>query len=267
MIVYPNAKINLGLRVLNRRPDGFHSLETVFYPVSLFDILEIVPLTGNRAERGTVMELYGIPIDSEPSDNLCVQAYNLLKRDFDIPPVGIYLHKNIPSGAGMGGGSSDAAFTLKALNELFKLELSNDVLALYAAQLGSDCPFFIYNRPMLGSGRGEILSPVEVGVLINYKIKVVFPPYFVSTAEAYKGIIPRDKRSQSSNGEDRLALPELLNRPVESWRDFLVNDFEETVFAKIPEIETYKKNLYNDGAVYASMSGSGSAVYGIFRRE
>ncbi len=267
MIVYPNAKINLGLRVLNRRPDGFHSLETVFYPVSLFDILEIVPLTGNRAERGTVMELYGIPIDSEPSDNLCVQAYNLLKRDFDIPPVGIYLHKNIPSGAGMGGGSSDAAFTLKALNELFKLELSNDVLALYAAQLGSDCPFFIYNRPMLGSGRGEILSPVEVGVLINYKIKVVFPPYFVSTAEAYKGIIPRDKRSQSSNGEDRLALPELLNRPVESWRDFLVNDFEETVFAKIPEIETYKKNLYIDGAVYASMSGSGSAVYGIFRRE
>jgi|SRR5574344_57983 4-diphosphocytidyl-2-C-methyl-D-erythritol kinase len=269
MIVYPNAKINLGLRVLNKRPDGFHNLETVFYPVALFDILEIVPLVGNRAGRGTLIQLYGIPLVGKAEDNLCIRAYNLLKRDFDLPPVGIYLHKNIPSGAGMGGGSSDAAFTLRALNELFSLNLSSEVLAGYAVQLGSDCAFFIYNRPMLGTGRGEILSPIEVRVLKDYKIKMVFPPFFVSTADAYKGIVPRDRRSNITEGggdDCRLALPELLMRPVESWRNFVVNDFEETVFARRPELAVYKQQLYCSGALYASMSGSGSAMYGVFKR-
>lgn len=264
MIVYPNAKINLGLRVLNKRPDGFHNIETVFYPVALFDILEIVPLVGNRAGRGSFIELFGIPLQGSSSDNLCMRAYNLLREDFDLPPVGIYLHKNIPSGAGMGGGSSDAAFTLSALNNLFKLNLSQDVLAVYASKLGSDCAFFIYNRPMLGVGKGESLSPIDVGVLKDYRIKMVFPPFFVSTADAYGGIVPRDRRVAKLSDVDSLSLADLLQRPVKEWRDCVTNDFEETVFAKIPELSVYKQRLYDQGAIYASMSGSGSAFYGIF---
>lgn len=279
MIVYPNAKINIGLRVLNRRPDGFHNLETVFYPVPQSDVLEVI--------EGEELKMcqYGIEYPGDPMENLCVKAYRLLKQEFDIPAVEIHLYKKIPVGAGLGGGSSDAAFTLKALNEMFHLNLSNDSLAHCAAQLGSDCPFFIYNQPMLGAGRGEILTPITVGLLKNYEIKLVYPPVFVSTSDAYKGIVPRNIRNQGmlqspglcgkgeflqmskiSETQDAIPLADLLQLPPDSWRNKVENDFEATVFAKYPQLEQYKMQLYEQGAVYASMSGSGSAMFGVFER-
>ena len=260
MILYPNAKINIGLNVLEKREDGFHNLETLFYPVDAVDVLEIV-----QAEELAMFQ-YGIEYPGDPMDNLCIKAYKALHKDFDIPPVEIHLYKKIPVGAGLGGGSSDAAFTLKGLNEMFSLGLSDEQLAAYAAGLGSDCPFFIYNRPMIGTGRGEILEPVEIASLENYRIKLVYPPYFVSTAAAYGGIVPRDKRAANGEKFDSRQLLEMLSKPVESWKDCVVNDFETTVFAKIPQLAAYKEQLYNEGAVYASMSGSGSAFFGIFRK-
>ena len=260
MILYPNAKINLGLSVLQKREDGFHNLETLFYPVEAADVLEIVE--GDSLQ----MHQYGIEYPGEAMDNLCVKAYKALARDFDIPPVEIHLYKKVPVGAGLGGGSSDAAFTLRGLNEMFSLGLSDESLAAYAATLGSDCPFFIYNRPMLGTGRGEILEPVEIASLENYQIRLVYPPYFVSTAAAYGGIVPRDKRVANGENVDNRSVLEILGQPVETWKDSLVNDFERTVFAKIPQLAEYKTKLYDQGAVYASMSGSGSAFFGIFRK-
>ncbi|MEG0517257.1 MAG: 4-(cytidine 5'-diphospho)-2-C-methyl-D-erythritol kinase [Bacteroidales bacterium] len=281
MIVYPNAKINIGLRVLNKRPDDFHDLETVFYPVPQRDILEVI--------EGAELKMcqYGIEYPGDPMENLCVKAYRLLKQEFDIPAVEIHLYKKIPVGAGLGGGSSDAAFTLMVLNEMFHLNLSEDRLACYAAQLGSDCPFFIYNQPMLGTGRGEILTPITVDSLKNYEIKLVYPPVFVSTADAYKGIIPRNMRDKSretsaisqtsampltpqtsanSLAPDSTSLTELLQLPPDKWMGKIENDFEVTVFAKYPQLEQYKMLLYEQGAVYASMSGSGSAMFGVFKR-
>ena len=261
MILYPNAKINLGLSVLIKREDGFHNLETLFYPVEARDVLEIV-------ESDTLqMHQYGIEYPGDSMDNLCIKAYKALAADFDIPPVAIHLYKKIPVGAGLGGGSSDAAFTLKGLNEMFSLGLTDERLAAYAATLGSDCAFFVYNRPMLGTGRGEILEEAEITPLDNYEIKLVYPPYFVSTAAAYGGIVPRDKRVANGEKFDSRQLMEILRQPVESWKDSLVNDFEKTVFAKIPELARYKEELYEQGAVYASMSGSGSAFFGIFRKK
>ncbi len=260
MILYPNAKINLGLSVLQKREDGFHNLETLFYPVEATDVLEIVE--GDKLS----MHQYGIEYPGDPMDNLCVKAYKALKKDFDIPPVEIHLYKKIPVGAGLGGGSSDAAFTLKGLNEMFSLGLSDRVLADYAAQLGSDCPFFVYNRPMLGTGRGEILEPVDVPSLQGYSIKLVYPPYFVSTAAAYGGIVPRNRWPEIGLEADSRCIMEIISQPVETWKDSLVNDFERTVFSKIPQLAAYKEELYAQGAVYASMSGSGSAFFGIFRK-
>lgn len=273
MILYPNAKINIGLNVLEKREDGFHNLETLFYPVGVVtdpkdgevpvhpvDVLEIV-------ESGELeMHQYGIEYPGDPMDNLCVKAYRALKRDFDIPPVAIHLYKRIPVGAGLGGGSADAAFTLRGLNEMFSLELSDEQLAAYSATLGSDCPFFIYNSPMVGTGRGEILQHAEIYPLEDYRIELVFPPYFVSTAAAYGGIVPRNKRAENGEKFDSRQLLEMLRNPVETWRECVVNDFETTVFAKIPELAKYKEELYARGAVYASMSGSGSAFFGIFRK-
>ena len=275
MILYPNAKINIGLNVLKKREDGFHDLETLFYPVlpqeelpeglsgtkdCLLDVLEIVESDQLQ------MHQYGIEYPGDPMDNLCIKAYRALKADFDIPPVAIHLYKRIPVGAGLGGGSSDAAFTLRGLNEMFSLGLSDERLAAYAATLGSDCAFFIYNKPMLGTGRGEILEPADVPALQGYEIRLVYPPYFVSTGAAYGGIVPRDKRGANGENFDSRQLLEMLSQPVESWRDCVVNDFETTVFAKIPQLATYKEQLYKEGAVYASMSGSGSAFFGIFRK-
>ncbi len=275
MIVYPNAKINIGLKVLNKRGDGFHNLETLFYPVCKSDILEIVEGSELRIEQ------YGLGIPQNGAnggqmmaaqDNICIKAYNLLKADFDIPPVEIYLHKNIPVGAGLGGGSSDAAHTILALDGLFGLNLTKEQMAQYASQLGSDCPFFIYNTPMLGEGRGEILSKIETAGLAdlaeNYTIKLVHPPYFVSTAQAYGGIVPRNRKMEAGVEipDNNIPLAEILEHPVAEWKNLVYNDFEETVFAKIPELESYKEDLYSQGAVYAAMSGSGSTMFGIFRK-
>ncbi len=276
MILYPNAKINIGLKVLNKRPDGFHNLETLFYPVEKSDILEIVESSELK------MEQYGIEIPKvagekdgkvmDATDNLCIKAYRLLKQDFDIPPVEIYLHKDIPVGAGLGGGSSDAAHTIIALNELFRLGLTRPQMAQYASLLGSDCPFFIYNQPMMGEGRGEILSQVNLSGLEdlekNYRIELVHPPYFVSTAQAYGGIVPRNRKQEEGivPADGNKSLYELLQLPVSQWKDTIINDFEETVFAKIPQLEEYKEALYKKGATYAAMSGSGSTIFGIFKK-
>ncbi len=260
MILYPNAKINIGLNVIEKRVDGFHNLETLFYPVEAYDILEIV-------ESDTLkMFQYGIDYPGEVMDNLCVRAYNLLKSEYNIPPVEIHLYKRIPVGAGLGGGSSDAAFTLKGLNDLFNLSIPDKKLWEYASMLGSDCPFFIYNKPMLGTGRGEILSEVEITDLSDYRIELVYPPYFVSTADAYRGIVPRNVRELNGEKFKGQSLVEMLKEPVEIWKDNVTNDFEITVFNKIPELAKYKEDLYKRGAVYASMSGSGSAMFGVFKR-
>lgn len=259
MVVYPNAKINIGLRVLEKRPDGFHNLETLFYPVRYTDILEI------READKTEMFLYGLKYPGNPEDNLCMKAYQLLKKEFDIPPVEIHLYKKIPVGAGLGGGSSDAAFTLKVLNKLFSLHIPDTELVRYASMLGSDCPFFIYNVPMLGTGRGEILTPYPVERLKDYTVKLVYPPWFVSTADAYRGILPRNVRVAGGEVLENTPLPELLSLPVELWKGRVENDFEKTVFAGYPGLESYKMQLYEQGAVYASMSGSGSAMFGLFK--
>ncbi|MEN6618482.1 MAG: 4-(cytidine 5'-diphospho)-2-C-methyl-D-erythritol kinase [Rikenellaceae bacterium] len=258
MILYPNAKINIGLKVIERRPDGFHNLESFFFPVGLTDILEIV-----ESER-TTLDLYGIELKGNPKDNLCLKAYYLLAEEFKLPPVEIHLLKRIPAGAGLGGGSSDAAHTLIALNKLFGLNLSCETLAGYAAKIGSDCPFFICSKQMnikegegmFAEGKGEILTPFTVPQLKGLKIEVVTPPLFVSTAEAYGGITPFKPQT---------SLKEMLLKPIEEWKDIVTNDFENFVFKKYPLISEYKQDLYNRGAVYASMSGSGSALFGIYR--
>lgn len=261
IVLYPQPKINIGLRVLCRRSDGYHDIETLFFPVETYrDILEIIEADSVSMNYfGTPFELPGGDIEKE----LCIKAYRLLQKDFDLPPVGIYLCKNIPVGAGMGGGSSDAAWTLRGLNGLFHLQLDDGQLAEYAARLGSDCPFFIYNRPMYGSGRGEILTPCHSTVIAQlqeqYSIKVIAPGIHVSTAEAYSSLTP----DQTGHGLDCL----LDTLPIEEWRDRVINDFEGPVFAKYPELARLKQSLYDEGAVYASMSGSGSALYGIFPKK
>ena len=261
IVLYPQPKINIGLRVLCRRNDGYHDIETLFFPVETYrDILEIIEADSVSMNYfGTPFELPGGDIEKE----LCIKAYRLLQKDFDLPPVGIYLCKNIPVGAGMGGGSSDAAWTLRGINELFHLQLDDGQLAEYAARLGSDCPFFIYNRPMYGSGRGEILTPCHSPVIAQlqeqYSIKVIAPGIHVSTAEAYASLTP----DPIGHGLDCL----LDTLPIEEWKDRVINDFEGPVFTKYPELAHLKQSLYDEGAVYASMSGSGSALYGIFRKK
>ena len=259
-IVFPNAKINLGLRVINKREDGFHNLETIFYPIDNSDILEIV------SSEVPQMIQYGIEYPGDPSENLCMKAYMMLKEDFNLPPVEIHLFKKIPVGAGLGGGSSDASFTLALLNEMYQLNISTEKLLEYAGKLGSDCPFFIHNKPMLGTGRGEILSPIDIPQLEGYEIKIFTPDIFVSTADAYKGIITRENRLKQGEILNNMPLVEVISQPVEKWRDLLENDFETTVFAKHPLLKEYKQDIYNQGATYASMSGSGSTMFGIFKK-
>ncbi len=260
IVLYPNAKINLGLRVLNRREDGYHNIETVFAPLSTHnDILELVEASEVRLyQYGLTYELK----DSNIENDLCIKAYRAIKKDFDIPPVAVHLFKGIPTGAGMGGGSSDAASVIHGLNTMFALGLSDERMAGYAATLGSDCAFFVYNRPMLGEGRGEILSDCTSSVVADivkgekYYIKVITPDIHVSTADAYASLTP----DPSGHG-----LSASLDLPLSKWRDAIINDFEKTVFAKHPELAEIKADLYTQGAIYASMSGSGSAIFGIFR--
>ncbi|MBR2630544.1 MAG: 4-(cytidine 5'-diphospho)-2-C-methyl-D-erythritol kinase [Bacteroidaceae bacterium] len=254
MIVYPNAKINIGLNVVEKRPDGYHNLETVFYPINLQDAIEIKELEGEAPAEGYRLKVTGTVFDGSPEDNLVVRAYKLLKQDFDLPPVSIVLYKHIPTGAGLGGGSSDAAFTLKTLNERFHLGLTVEQMEGYSARLGADCPFFIQNKPVFATGIGNVFHPIELN--LKYKqLVLVKPDIFVSTKDAYAKVEVRSPER---------SLPELLAQPIETWKDVVVNDFEPSVFSKFPEIAAIKDKMYDLGAVYASMSGSGSSVFGIF---
>jgi 4-diphosphocytidyl-2-C-methyl-D-erythritol kinase len=250
MLLFSNAKINLGLHVTQRRPDGFHNIETAFFPIGWCDVVEVLP-----ARASLSLHCSGLRVDVGQEDNLCARAFRLLQKDFGLAGADIFLHKQVPLGAGLGGGSSNAACVLRALSEVFRLALPPRTLAGYAAQLGSDCAFFIYNTPMLATGRGEILQPVEVD-LSGYALLVVKPPLSVSTAEAYAGVAPRAPAAD---------LRSTIARGVEAWREALVNDFEPSVFAKYPLLGRIKRALYGCGARYAAMSGSGAAVFGIFR--
>lgn len=306
MITNPNVKINLGLNILRKREDGFHDLETLFVPYfGIHDTLEIIAgddysrtstalfakygsevpasqgsvkpegvfgvethdvdapkLVQGISEDGSLMITIARAegVDWDPLKDLTAKAYYILAEDFKLPPVKIFLEKTSPVGAGLGGGSADAAFALKMLNEMFELGLSEQQLAQYASRLGSDCSFFIYNRPMIGEGRGEILSEVDFDLPIegSFDLQVITPAGIaVSTKDAYAGIKPHLPATP---------LREALTKPIEEWSGLLVNDFEETVFSKHPELAAIKRSLYDSGAVYASMSGSGSALFAIYRR-
>jgi 4-diphosphocytidyl-2-C-methyl-D-erythritol kinase len=251
VISFPNCKINLGLHILGKREDGFHNLETVFYPVPFKDALELIPSTNTDIEfTGT-----GLVVDGNAADNLCVKAYHLLKKDFtEIRAVKMHLHKAIPLGAGLGGGSADAAFMLKLLNEKFHLNLSTDQLINYALQLGSDCPFFIINKPCFASSRGEVLEEILLD-LSAYKIVLINPGIHINTGWAFSNITPALPEK---------SIKEIIQQPVNTWKDELKNDFETAVFSAHPAIKEIKEALYAQGAIYAAMSGSGSTVFGIF---
>jgi|WetSurMetagenome_2_1015567.scaffolds.fasta_scaffold36463_3 4-diphosphocytidyl-2-C-methyl-D-erythritol kinase len=249
MIVFPNAKINLGLNVVEKRSDGYHNIETVFYPISLCDGLDVVE--SDRFE----FTLSGMDIQANPENNLVTKAYILLKKEFGLPPIKIHLHKVIPVGAGLGGGSSDGAFMLKLLNELYGLRLEIGQLEKYASILGSDCPFFIRNNPAYATGVGDILTSVKID-LSEYSTILIKPPYSVSTADAYKNVVPSSEKNSIFNI--------LMDSPVSKWKNKLENGLENPVFKMFPEIKLIKEKLYELGALYASMSGSGSSVFGIF---
>jgi len=251
MISFPNAKINLGLHVLAKREDGYHDLESCFYPIPWRDSLEII------LSETFSFESYGLKIPGDASENLCIKAYELIKTEFDIPPIDIHLLKSIPMGAGLGGGSADGAFMLKLLKEHFKLEISISKLQEYALQLGSDCPFFIENKPVIAKGRGEVFEQINLD-LTGYFLALKNPGSHISTKEAFAGISP-------TNPE--LRIPEVLQRPIHQWRENLVNDFETSIFPNHPEIGKLKDDMYSAGALYASMTGSGSTVYGIFEEK
>lgn len=282
MITYPNVKINLGLSVLNKRPDGFHNLETLFVPCYAFrDSLSICP---NGLQETGIQIIGG---DWDPKTDLTYRAWELLRDKFGISGVDIILEKNSPVGAGLGGGSADGAFALRMLNEIFSLGLSKEYLVYFASMLGSDCPFFIFNRPMLGLEKGDILEEYDLSFLKGYNLRVEVPQGVkVSTKEAYHSVVPRtqptakDDHEMSLRGRQTVAIPsnelevssnrellalrDALKYPVDQWKNVLVNDFERSVFPLHPEIAQLKQKLYDQGAIYASMSGSGSAVFGIF---
>ena len=309
MISYPNVKVNLGLNVLRKRPDGYHDLETLFLPYhEIHDVLEIVSGDDYSRTSAGIFSRYGHPdglcgdfgdapqlvqsvspdgkvmvtiarkegVDWEPIEDLCAKAYRALDADFDLPPVKIYLEKLSPVGAGLGGGSADAAFAVRMLDGIFSIGLDEEKMVRYASSLGSDCAFFIYNKAMTGEGRGEILTPFSLGgmeildtegnLLAGepdgtgdvFELKVIVPEGIsVSTADAYRGIVP---------SVPEMSLSEVLSMPVESWKENLKNDFESTVFAKYPQLEAIKRSLYDSGAEYASMSGSGSALFALYRK-
>jgi len=248
VVEFPNAKINLGLNVTEKRSDGFHNIETCFYPVSWSDILEIVP--SKKAE----IEITGTPIPGSPTGNICFKAFQLLRQDFNIPNVAIHLHKLLPIGAGLGGGSSDAAFVVRCLGQMFNLFFEDDLMEYYASLLGSDCAFFIKNKPAIGKGKGDELETIG-HVLDGKYIYIIYPNIHVPTAAAYQGVTPQ-KPAQS--------IEEVLKMPISDWKTYLKNDFETSVFLTYPVIGDLKNKLYSHGAEYASMSGSGSSVYGIF---
>jgi 4-diphosphocytidyl-2-C-methyl-D-erythritol kinase len=253
MIVFPNCKINLGLNILRKRDDGFHDLETVFFPVGLRDVLEILPAQ-NHVTQFTVSGI----LPGKPEDNLCMKAFNLLKKDYpQLPEIKMHLHKAILSGAGLGGGSADAAFTLQLLDAKFSLAAPEKKMQEYALQLGSDCPFFLTNKPSLGTGRGEELEPVNLS-LSGYKILLINPAIHVNTREAFMQIKPAMPAKK---------IKEIIQQPIETWKAELVNDFEKIIFENYPLLKKIKERLYENGAIYSSMSGSGSTLYGIFKKD
>ena len=257
MITFPNAKINLGLKVTGKRTDGFHTLETVFYPVGLCDILEI-----NVAADGIFsFAASGLSIPGYPQENICVKAYHLMANEMHIPPVKMHLHKVIPTGAGLGGGSSDAAFAIKMIDSLFSLHLPEKTMITLAGFLGSDCAFFIRNEPAVAVGRGEELSPVKIDIAAYHPV-IIVPSIHVNTREAYGWLDQMKEYSEKASVVHPLILnPEL---PVGAWRDELTNDFEGPVFERFPRIGEIRDMLYDKGAIYASMTGSGAGVYGLF---
>lgn len=251
MIQFPNAKINIGLNIVGRREDNYHDLETVMYPIGLRDALELVEAKDLKFTSS------GINIPGSSNDNLCLKAYHLMASDHKLPLVHIHLHKHIPIGAGLGGGSSDASFLIKLINKKFGLNLSDSKMESYASEIGSDCAFFIKNKPVFAYGKGNQFRDIELD-LSKYFLVLVMPPLHVSTAEAYRGISIQPLSRH---------LTELISLAPEEWREQVKNDFEESVFPKFPQIAEVKSALYNAGAVYASMSGSGASVYGIFDKK
>ena len=256
MITFPNAKINLGLDIVEKRPDGYHNLETVFYPIPLCDILEITPTTDKDAPDYT-FKMYNAVFDGNDDDNLVIKAYKALAADYKLPKVDISLYKHIPTGAGLGGGSADAAFALKMLNEIADLGLGTEELCTYAARIGADCAFFIDNTPAYATGIGNILTPTECSIE-GYYLVLVKPDIHVSTKDAYALVTPQ---------KPQVSLTKIAARPIHEWKEAMKNDFEKSIFAKYPETAKIKDDLYSMGAVYASMSGSGSSFFGIFKEE
>jgi 4-diphosphocytidyl-2-C-methyl-D-erythritol kinase len=255
MVLFPNCKINLGLHITRKREDGYHDLETVFYPIGIKDVLEIIQAP-NPQEPFSFSNT-GLAIQGNPTDNLCAKAYQLLKKDYpQMPSIQLHLHKQIPMGAGLGGGSADGAFALKLLNQLFHLDISEEQLIQYALALGSDCPFFIINQASLGKGRGEILERLTLD-LSQYHFLIVNPGIHIGTGWAFSQITPKPAEH---------SLISLINQPIATWKEHLVNDFEAPVMVAYPEITQIKNALYQAGALYASMSGSGSTLYGIFEK-
>jgi len=258
MIVYPNAKINLGLNIIGKREDAYHNIESVFYPIGLCDILEVVKNKSipENSENRVSMTNSGIEIPGKTEENLCFKAYQLIANDYYLPPIKIHLHKVIPIGAGLGGGSSDAAFFVRALNDLFDLHFSFGEMHHYARLLGSDCSFFINNQAVFAQQRGDEFERIALD-LSAYYIVLVYPAIHISTAEAYGMIKPQ---------KPQYSLEELISKPISSWKESIINDFEQSVFVKHPGIQNIKNRLYEKGAIYSSMSGSGSSVFGIFQQ-
>lgn len=248
MIAFPTCKINIGLQITEKRPDGYHTLQSCFYPVGWSDVLEIIPADTFAFTSS------GLPIPGDPATNLCVKAYALLKVDFDLPPVAMHLHKIVPIGAGLGGGSADAAFALRLLNEQFSLHLTPNQLEDYARKLGSDCAFFVRNQPVYGTEKGDVFEPISVD-LTGYQLVLIYPNLAISTAQAYAGVQPK---------MPEVPLLDLLQTPITAWRQTVHNDFEDSLFPAYPVLNQLRQQLYDLGAVYSSMSGSGSTVYGIF---
>lgn len=263
MISFPNCKINLGLNILRKREDDYHDLETVFYPLPLNDVLEVITNNSKTSNPTSVnskvrFSTTGLPINGSEGKNLCVKAYEMLKEDFPtMPPVQIYLHKAIPIGAGLGGGSADGSFTLKILNEKYQLRLSTEQLLDYALRLGSDCPFFILNEASLATGRGEFLHKIDVN-LSSYSFLLINPGIHISTPWAFKQLVPSFPAK---------SIREIIHQPVSSWKENLANDFEKPIFDHYPELGKIKSALYQGEAIYASLSGTGSCLYGIFPKN
>ena len=257
MVVFPNCKINLGLNIINKRADGYHDLETVFYPLGIKDALEII----RKPTLETLSIKFsqsGLEIEGNTERNLCIKAYHLLKKDYpQIPAITMHLHKVIPMGAGLGGGSADGAFALKLINDLFRLSISDLQLMEYALQLGSDCPFFILNKPCFATSRGEIMNEIELD-LSGYKFVIVNPGIHITTGWAF---------SQITSKVPTQSIKDIICQPINTWKDSLTNDFEAPVLLFYPEIRQIKEELYNLGAVYSSMTGTGSTVFGIFDKN